>query len=173
VHNRLIVLLGFALTPALAQAQAIPTASRASVLQLGGGVISADSGFYAERFKGIFVFVDLDVTPHLGGEFELHQIDTPSGNQVYERTYELGVRYHLTYGRLEPYAKAMAGRGVFNYPNDVANIAYNLYAGGVGADIRVTGHTRLRAEYEYQHWINFAPGTLSPSFISLGGAYRF
>ena len=173
MFKRLIVLLALVFAYTRLHAQAIPTASRTGILQLGGGVVSADSGTSSDRFKGIFLFADLDVTQHLGAEFELRQVNTPSDDHVYERTYELGVRYHRTYGRLEPYGKLMVGRGVFNYSHDAANLAYNLYAAGAGADIRLTRHVNARAEYEYQHWVNFDPGPLSSSVIELGAAYRF
>lgn len=173
VLNRIVVALCLALAPSVLHTQAIPTADRVGVLQLGGGIVSADADAATARFKGIFVFADLDLTPHLGTEFELHQANTPNTDSVYERTYELGARYHRTYGRIEPYGKLMLGRGVYNYPNNVANLAYSLYAAGIGTDVRITHHVYARAEYEYQHWINFAPGTLSPSVIAIGAAYRF
>jgi hypothetical protein len=175
VVNRIVFIMSLLVfAHPLLHAQAVPTASRAGILQVGGGIVSADSSTTAtNRFKGIFVFADLDVTPHFGVEFELHQVNTSNADHVYERTYETGVRYHRTYGRLEPYAKLMVGRGVFNYSNDAANLAYNLYATGIGADLRVTRHVNAHAGYEYQHWINFSPGTLSPSLVVVGAAYRF
>ena len=154
-------------------AQATPTASRAGDLQVGGGFVSADSDYAEDRYKGGFVFADFDFTQHFGAEFEIHQIYSPYGDQVHERTYEIGGRYYRTYGRFVPYAKAMYGRGVFNFQDNVANLAYNIFAGGVGVDYKVTRHINARAEFEYQHWASFQDSTLSPSLVSLGAAYHF
>jgi len=169
----ILLILSFVLTPAALHAQAQPTATLRASLQAGGGVISADSDYATQRYKGIFGYADLDLGPHLGGEFVIHQIYSPNNDQVNERTYELGLRYHRTYGRLAPYARIMAGRGVFNFPQSLGNLAYNLAAAGAGVDLRITRHVNLRADYEYQHWFSFQSSSLSPSLLSVGGAYRF
>ena len=54
--------------------------------------------------------------PHIGLMLDFHQVNAPSPKIEYERTYEIGGRYVLHYGRLQPYAKLMYGRGVFNFP---------------------------------------------------------
>lgn len=169
----LCLLAGIATT---LHAQARPTATQAVDLQAGLGVISADgnSPYDSQRFKGAFAYIDYDFRPHLGVDLEVHQLYSSENDQVHERTYEAGVRYFRTYHRLVPYAKVMLGRGVFNFPQDQANLAYNLYAGAAGADYKLKPYLNLRAEFEYQHWLNF-PGatTLSPTLISIGAAYHF
>ena len=154
-------------------AQATATATRSVDLQVGGGFVTADSDYADNRYKGGFVFVDLDVTQHFGAEFEIHQVYSPYGDDVHERSYEIGPRYSRTYGRFVPYVKVMYGRGVFNFQDNVANLAYNMFAGGIGTDYKVTHHINARAEYEYQHWSSFQDSSLSPSLISLGAAYHF
>ena len=154
------------------RAQARPTASRTGDLQIGGGVVSADSD-YDYRIKGFFGYADFDLTRHLGAEFEIHQLYSNDGQQVHERTYEIGARYHRTYGRLVPYAKLMAGRGVFNFPYNQANLAYNLYAIGGGLDVKVLRHVNVRGEFEYQRWLNFQADSLTPTLVSFGAAYHF
>jgi hypothetical protein len=67
----------------------------------------------------------------------------------------------------------MYGRGVFNFPYDVANLAYNLFAGGVGADVRVLPYLNLRLDYEYQRWLSFPPTGLTPQILTVGVAYHF
>ena len=83
----------------------------------------------------------------------------------------------LHYGRLQPYAKALYGRGVFNYPKVGpglgANIAYNIVALGGGADYILTRSLTLRAGYEYQWWMGFPPHGLTPAIVELGVAYHF
>ncbi len=102
-----------------------------------------------------------------------HQVNTPHEDKIYERTYEIGPRYVLRYGRFNPYVRAAYGRGVFNYPNDAANLAYNMFTGAVGVDVQVQRHIYARGEYEVQRWLNFPPHGLQPTVVTLGGAYRF
>ncbi len=153
--------------------QASPTASRRADLQVGGGVVLDFSNYDPDLLKGLAVYATLDLTNHLGGEVEFHNGGSGNGDQVYERTYEVGPRYHRTYGIFSPYVKGMYGRGVFNFPNSAANLAYNLFAGGAGVDVRVRPYLNVRADYEFQRWSNFPPQGLTPQLITLGVAYHF
>lgn len=155
--------------------QATPTASRRFDLQIGGGYV-VDQGDYGTRyFRGAAAYSTLDFTPHFGVEFAFHQANYPT-DAMYERTYELGGRYHRTYGRFSPYAKAMYGRGVFNFTYDgavVANLAYNEYVLGGGVDFAVLPWLNLRGDYEHQSWLGFPPSGLSPQLLTVGVAYHF
>ena len=93
---------------------------------------------------------------------------------MYERTYEIGPRYVRDYGRFSPYVKAMYGRGVFNFPpQNAANLAYNMFAGGAGVDYRVLPYLNVRFDYEYQDWSSFPPTGLKPQLFTIGAAYHF
>ena len=102
-----------------------------------------------------------------------------SRGDQYERTYELGGRYKRRYGKFNPYARGMYGRGVFNFPFDQANLAYNLISGGVGVDYNLMRHVNVRADYEVQKWFSFPPNAttsgpqLTPQILTIGAAYRF
>ncbi len=152
--------------------QASSTADRRLDFQAGGGfsLVRSDYGGY---FKGFALYTTLDFSSHFGGEFVFHQARSPNGNHAAERTYEIGPRYYRTYGRFNPYVKAMYGRGVFNYPEDVANLAYNLFAAGAGVDYALLGRVNLRADYEYQRWLSFPPDGLTPMVFTIGVAYHF
>ena len=168
-------------------AQATPTASRSGDLIVGGGYTSAASD-YGNRFTGFAIYGDFDFTRHFGLEANFHRVTRGSGSTLYEKTYEIGGRYFRTYGPLVPYAKIMIGRGVFNYPpypppspqnQASANLAYNMFAGGLGADIKVRPSIYVRADFEYQKWPSFK-GTLdgptnglSPELFTIGAAYHF
>jgi opacity protein-like surface antigen len=154
-------------------AQALPTASRAGDLQVGVGYAFAKPDYVQQTFQGLTAYADFDLRPHLGVEAEFHQVNTTTGNQMYERTYEIGGRYLRTYGPLVPYLKAMIGRGDFNYPYGLADLSYNLFAGGVGADLKLGTHLRVRGEYEYQKWRSFPNGGLAPQIVTIGLAYHF
>src|ERR1700738_5345016 len=176
----LICLVGFTVTRL--QGQASPTASRVGDLQIGAMFNLANTDYRPENFKGFGFYSTYDFKYHVGIEGEFHQINDPDAAEgIYERTYEIGPRYVLHYGRFAPYAKVMYGRGVFNYPpvfgdpklGPIANLAYNIFAIGGGVDYHVGPWLNVRAEYEYQQWLSFPPNGLTPRIFSFGAAYRF
>ena len=163
-------------------AQAHATASRTGDLQIGGTFDLAKPDYTDLTFKGFGAYATFDFRYHWGIDAEFHQLDDPNSTQgVYERTYEIGPRYVLHYGRFSPYAKAMYGRGVFNFPpaasdptgGAAANLAYNIFTGGGGVDYHLNRSINLRADYEYQIWRAFPPTGLSPQVFSFGAAYHF
>ncbi len=167
-----VVLCVLGLAAPIVSGQARSTASRKADLQVGVGFVSADSDYEPQRLKGFAVYTTLDLTNHFGGEFVLHQANTATGSGLYQRSYEIGPRYVRTYGPLAPYLKGMYGRGVFNFPQSVANLAYNMFSGGAGVDLRILPYLNVRADYEYQKWMNFPPRGLSPQLITIGVAYH-
>ncbi len=176
----LICLAG--LTCASLHGQATATASRVGDLQIGAMFNLADTDYRPNYFKGYGFYSTYDFKFHFGIEGEFHQINDPDAIEgIYERTYEIGPRYVLHYGRFAPYAKVMYGRGVFNYPpilgdpksGPAANLAYNIFAIGGGLDYNVLPRINVRAEYEYQQWLSFPPNGLTPKIFSVGAAYRF
>ena len=157
----------------LLHAQAVPTASRAGDLQVGVGFSIANSGYEQQNFQGFTAYADFDLRSHLGLEAEVHQVSSASSDQSYQRTYELGARYFRAYGPLVPYVKLMFGRGDFSYPFGYTDLAYNLFAAGVGADYRIRPSLSLRGEVEMQRWSGFSSPGLNPQLVTLGLAYRF
>jgi hypothetical protein len=169
IGRRLVFLFLFAAASTLL-AQSLPTASRAGDLQVGGGFLLAKPDYVQDTVHGFAVYADFDFRQHLGVEAEFHQV---AGDNIRERTYEIGGRYFRTYGPLVPYVKAMIGSGDFDYPTGLANLVYTMYAGGAGADLKLGEHLRLRGDYEYQKWTSFPNGGLSPRLITIGAAYHF
>jgi opacity protein-like surface antigen len=181
----LICLVSF--TSSRLHAQALPTASDEGQLQIGAMFNYGNSDYRPQNFKGYGFYTTFDFKYHIGIEGEFHQLNDPdSTDGVYERTYEIGPRYVLHYGRYHPYAKLMYGRGVFNYPpvyggpiygnpevGPAANLAYNLGAIGAGVDYRAFPSMNVRLDYEYQRWIGFPPNGLSPWVLGIGVAYHF
>lgn len=162
-----------ALSPASAQSK--PTATRLGDLQVGGGFTFAQSGynFTPIHLIGEAVYTTFDFKNHWGGEFSFHNVKTTEDSTVYERTYEIGPRVFLSRGPLLPYAKFLIGRGVYNYPQSRANVAYNIYTFGGGADLAIRRSLNVRMDYEYQNWAGFPLGTLHPSVVTIGVAYHF
>jgi hypothetical protein len=154
-------------------AQADHTATRAGDLQVGVGYAIAKPDYGTENFKGIAPYATFDFTNHLGVEVGFRFLQDPSPYGMYEKTYEIGARYHIHYRRLLPYAKVMYGRGVFNFQHDVANLAYNMIAVGGGTDIRVSRSINARVDFEYQNWFGFPPNGLNPMVGTVGAAYHF
>ena len=169
-------MMGLAIAPAMLSGQATPTASRAGDLQIGAGFSNANTDYVPNRVNGPTIYVDFDFYKHFGIEGEFRYLKDSKTN-IYEKTYEVGGRYsHPFHTRYVPYGKFMYGRGVFNFATfgkTTANIAYNMFAGGVGLDYHVLPYLNVRAEYEYQHWLSFPPNGLSPSVVTIGVAYRF
>ena len=156
-------------------AQSKPTASRAGDLQFGGGFVfgSSDYNFNRSTLTGGAAYATFDKRDYWGIEASFRQTRPSNDSTVYERTYEVGPRFYFTRGRLAPYGKFLYGRGVYNFSNNVANIAYNLYTFGGGADFSLTPTINLRADYEYQTWLGFPLNDLHPSLLTLGVAYHF
>jgi hypothetical protein len=48
-----------------------------------------------------------------------------------------------------------------------------MYAGGVGADVKIGRYLRVRGEYEFQDWTSFPNGGLTPQIVTIGIAYHF
>ncbi|HXE07813.1 MAG TPA: outer membrane beta-barrel protein [Acidobacteriaceae bacterium] len=159
--------------PSLSQSK--PTASRMADLQVGGGLVFAHSGYNFTPISliGGAGYFTLDWRTHWGIEGDFRHARATADTTVYERTYEIGPRLYMTRGRMTPYAKIMFGRGVYNFHNTIANVAYNIYSYGGGADFRVARSLNVRADYELQNWIGFPLGTLHPSVITMGVAYHF
>ena len=154
-------------------AQATTTASRAGDAQIGVGYTMARPDYVQQTFQGLTAYADFDFALHLGVEAEFHQAGSTTGDRSYQRTYDIGGRYLRTYGPLVPYVKGMIGRGDFNYPLGQTELAYFMYAGGVGADFKLGSHTRVRGEYEFQKWTSFPNGGLTPQLVTFGVAYHF
>jgi len=160
----------------VAHGQAKYTATRAGDLQLGAGYTNASSDYVTNRISGYMGYLTFDFSEHFGFEFDFHQAKDPNSD-VYERTYEWGGRYvrHYHNDRYRPYVRAMYGRGVFNFPSNAANLAYNMIVGAGGLDIQVHPRINVRAEFEYQDWLS-GPGItngLTPTLINIGVAYHF
>ena len=176
----------------LANAQALPPASRVADVQVGGTFSTANPDYTQDlynlsepntnRWYGYGAYADIDFMHHFGVEFNFHNLAGSDGVQ-YERTYQIGGRYLYPVGyRFVPYARAMVGRGIFNFAaenssgqaQEIANIGYNTTSFGGGLDFHLNPAWNIRVfDYEYQRWSNFPPKSLDPQVMSFGIAYHF
>ena len=158
-----------------AYGQALVTASRVGDIQVGGGFSMASPDYQPGSIKGGSFYADYDFMRHVGVEVDFHQLNA-SVNNLYERSYEVGGRYLLKpHGALKPYIKGLYGRGVLNFPQNEANIAYNMFVAGGGVDYDVKRWLSVRGDFEYQYWLS-GPGIqngLTPLVGTVGVAYRF
>lgn len=168
-----LLILAMTFPFATGYSQSLPTATRAGDLQIGGGIVFGKSDYQEMKLMGGAFYAAFDFRAHFGLEADFHHAQASEDSTTYARTYEVGPRVHWTYGRLVPYGKVLVGRGVFNYPNNIANLAYNMYTFGGGADFQLTRSINLRGDYEYQNWIGFPLGTLHPTITTVGIAYHF
>jgi len=176
LHAWLLAAVLLAIGSSMAHGQAKYTASRAGDLQLGVGYNNGTSDYVTNRISGYSGYATFDFSEHFGAEFDFHQANDPN-SAVYQRSYEWGGRYlrHYDNDRYRPYARLMYGRGVFNFPFNVANLAYNMMVGAGGVDIAIKPRINVRAEFEYQYWLS-GPGLtngLTPMMINVGVAYHF
>lgn len=181
----LLCLAGMLIPASRASAQASAAALRKGDLQVGGGFALANGDYGQGIYRGYSIYSSFDFKPNFGVEVDFHQVNQTQNSKRYERTYEIGGRYVRHYGILNPYARVMYGRGVFNYQGDVANLAYNMAILGAGVDVNVHRRVNVRADYEYQQWYGFkgvvnnqngtitGSGTLSPQLFTIGAAYHF
>ena len=172
--KKAIILVSLIVAPAILHGQARPAATRAGELQVGGGYSIVTPDFGTNHLGGIMAYADYDFRPNIGIEAEVRFANMNARNDVTEKTYLIGPRYIFHYRKLAPYAKLLVGRGVFNFPANTANLAYNMIGIGGGLDYHVKHHIDIRViDVERQDWFSFQKSSLTPTAISFGVAYHF
>jgi hypothetical protein len=155
-------------------AQVVP-AGEARVFSVFAG--EATSGFtlqYGQRkMLGVSAVVDVDASRALGLEGEARWLIFDQTAQVNATTWLAGPRYRRRVGRLEIYAKGLAGIGQFNFPYNDAYGRYLVIAPGGGVDLALSNRLRLRlVDCEYQFWPQFTFGAMTSYGLSAGVRMR-
>ena len=159
--------------------QAIPTAERSAIVQVGAGLSLVQPDYNPASIKGYSIYGDFDFTPHFGIEGDIHKATVITPDDIGESSYLLGPRYVFHHGRFHPYAKALLGLGVFTFEPVYVNSSsssstHKMYALGGGLDITVRRRLNVRAiDMEYQRWPGFGASGLTPIAFTVGAAYRF
>jgi hypothetical protein len=159
----------------MSHAQAIPTASRISSIQVGiGGMITNPD--YAQKYiKGLTFYGDYNVWHNIGLEGEIHySVLTPT--DLSENTYLVGPRYTVRRKNFSVYGKALFGMGRFGTQGGsfetTATTPYTAYAFGGGVEYMAPHNLNVRLiDVELQKWPNFPPNGLSPISYTIGVAY--
>lgn len=149
--------------------QVVPTGERGGMTVSAGATASGYYLQYGERkILGATGFVDVDRS-RFGIEAETRWLRFYQTDDVYATTWEIGPRYHMTFGRFQPYAKGMVGIGDFNFPYNLAHGSYLVVAPGAGVDFRLNRRIDVRvADFEYQYWPQFTYGTMTSYGVSTG-----
>jgi Outer membrane protein beta-barrel domain len=156
--------------PGAAHAQVLPDAVAGGFRLSAGAEASGQYLQYGQRDLGGFsAFVDAETHRRLGIEGEARWLELNQTEDVHVETYSVGLRYHMNFGRFQPYAKGLIGFGDFNFPFNYAHGRYLVVTGGGGLEYRWTPRIRFRIpDVEYQDWPQFTYGAMSSVGISAG-----
>lgn len=163
----------FAATPRHAGAQAAESGNMgAARLSVGASASGFTLGYGDRRMLAVTGWVDGDTIRRFGVEGEGRWLDFHQTAQVHAETYLGGVRYHFNIGRMQPYAKALAGFGNFNFPYNFATGRYFVVEGGGGLDYKLSRRWIVRTELEYQDWPQFTYGNMNSYGVNVGLRFR-
>lgn len=178
-----VVLIGAALGSMSARAQVEPSAYRGSdTLWVGADFAYVNASFpyqSGQRLAGVGAYADFNFNTRLAVEASAHFVDFGGFESETESSYLVGPRYRFgRHGRFQPYAQGLFGVGNIHYPFSIGNAHYFDIAPGAGANYRLNSRWQVRAEYEYQIWMN-SPGyanepdhQLQPNGLHIGIAFR-
>ena len=132
-----------------------------------------------QRVEGCGGFANLRWTSHIDIEGNVRWLPWNDYPQTSERTLLAGPRYIFRrFGKFEPYGKFLVGDGTIHYPYKIGTDSYFALAPGGGVNYRLSRRLTVRAEYEYQIWLN-SPGftnepkhALHPNGLNVGFAYK-
>jgi opacity protein-like surface antigen len=166
-----------------AQAQVVPAGFESNHAVWVGGECSYFSASFpyqsGQHIYGCGAFANLRWAPHFDVEGDARWLSLGGFAGSTESSYLAGPRYIFSrFGRLQPYGKFLLGEGVIQYPYQIGKGTYLALAPGGGANYRVARRLTIRAEYEYQIWLN-SPGfanepnhMLKPNGLNVGVAYE-
>jgi opacity protein-like surface antigen len=161
----------------LTYAQANPTATALSNLQIGGGFTYARTDYGQRGDKGLTIFGDYDLGVHWGAEANYHYVSIATPDNVSENSFTIGPRFIYRKHHFKLYGKGFIGLGHISVPLTATNrlVASEtdfLYGAGGGVEYLIGSHLTLRpVDFEYQRW-SFRTG-LTPAVFTIGAAYRF
>jgi hypothetical protein len=145
----------------------VPSGYKQSLTYFGGATGTGQYLQYGERKQwGVTGFLEVDTSHHIGAVFETTWIHPRQPDNIHTLTFQGGARYRMNFGKIEPYAKALAGVGEFSYPyHYFDNGSFLIVSPGGGVDYRLNSRIRLRVvDFEYTYWPQFSynPGTTTP-----------
>lgn len=156
-----------------ALAQARPTATGPGMSVRAGGGVSGFQADYGQRvIGGETAWVDANPRWRFGFEGEARWLRMHSDTGTRQTTYLAGPRIVILPGRIEPYAKGLAGVGLFTFPYGYGHGSYFVFGAGGGVDLHLGRGWQFRAvDVEYQTWPQLTFGSLHPHGVSTGVSY--
>jgi hypothetical protein len=166
----LAILAACVLASNRASAQTIPEGDAGGYRLTVGAMATGYKVQYGDiKMLGVAAVADIDTNRRIGFEGEAQWLMFHETADVHTSTYLVGPRYHMTFGRFQPYAKGLVGFGQFTYPYNLGHDNDFVIAPGAGVDFRITHHIRWRlADFEYQVWPQFHYGAMSSYGLSTG-----
>ncbi|WP_213806914.1 hypothetical protein [Granulicella sp. dw_53] len=145
-------------------AQATPTASQGYQLSVFGGGTGNFTGLLggknldvtAGADLGFRSFFRLNPSIEVRGTFPIKK-----GHIASEKNVVAGLKVQKDFGRLHPYVDFLVGRGAVDYsrpyPDATGSIFYIrttglVYSPGIGADLDITNHFSLKADFQIQRY---------------------
>jgi hypothetical protein len=186
-RNLVLMLMSVPLV-SLAGAQALPTATQTLTLSAFGGFSGVDVGFGGTRNLGATLGADVGFRHFAGLQPAVEVRGTyASGGHIVSnyKTLLIGGRVARTFGRIQPYADFLYGRGILDYgnggyPNANYTLLYthsagNVFSPGGGINLTVTEHIAAKIDGQYQRFAT--PVTASQIIytvpLTFGVEYRF
>jgi hypothetical protein len=159
---------------AFTRAQALPTASRIAILQIGGGWSIANPNYGSRNVQGLSIYGNLDFKHHWGIEGDIHRTSLVTPANIGVDSYLLGPRYVYRHNGLSPYAKVLFGLGRLKYIDLHTAYTYKVFAFGGGLDLKPTKRINIRTiDFEYQQWPGYPATGHAPIVFTSGAAYVF
>jgi hypothetical protein len=159
------------IAPAL-RAQASYTATRATRIQAGIGVLILNNDYTEPFDKGVTLFGDYDFCRFAGIEADAHFGGLVAPDQIGENSYLAGPRFTYRRHKATVYGKVLIGRGSITNQFSNVSTSFNTFAYGGGVEYRLAHKLNLRLfDAELQKWPNFESHTLSPVAVTVGIAY--
>jgi hypothetical protein len=153
-------------------AQAVYAGESNRLLIFAGAEVSGDSLQYGERrMMGVTGFAEVDSRRRFGLEAEVNRVQLFAEEDETAFTYLAGPRYRFVLGRFQPWMKALAGMGEFNFPayTRLPSRSNLVIAPGGGLDYRLNRRIRLRiVDFEYQMWPGFSTAPASAMSVRTG-----
>ena len=159
----------------IAQAQALPAASRAPI-EVGAAFSFASPDYNQTYVKGISAYGGFGLTRRLYavGEFNDDNLLTPG--KLGETTALAGIRYSVSLqDRANIYAKVLGGVGWIDFKSPAFpphTDTSGVFAFGGGINFRLSGRWSVRCiDLEEQLWPGYPPHGLNPVVVSMGITY--
>ena len=173
----MVGILGFFINGARwANAQVEPAAVHGEHLIAFGTNTSVFHVDYGKRtMTGTGLYIDGNATVHVGVEAQALWLEGHQEAGTHIATFLAGPRYSFNArGRFRPYARLLAGGGMFSFPYGYATGRYFVVAPGAGLDYRLNRRVRVRLiDIAYQRWPWFTFGPMTSYGVSAGFRYAF